>query len=125
MSRTEFDKSDSSGISMFPLPVFEKNSASINMVRRKNSSKESVARYIRLNVIYSESQSFTLTVDKSICFEKLACMIEAEYYFLHSELIPCCIILSEDWVPFHWDWNIGHHLTTGSVVRIVDYTNGK
>jgi hypothetical protein len=116
--------SDSGSLSFLPLPVLDDNSAGTNIVRRTNASRESAFNFMQLEVIFSELHQFKLTIAKSISFEGLASIIEAEYSFKTGELITCCILCSDDWIPFHLDWIVGNHLVYGNTVRVFSYTNG-
>ena len=122
MARADSERSDSA-ITFLPLPVSDDQSANRNIIRRINSSKVSVSNFIKLKIIMRASEDFELSVAKSTSFESLACHIEADYYLKTGKLVPCCIVASEDWIPFHLDWNVGNHLTNGSIVRIFSYTD--
>lgn len=77
-----------------------------------------------MEILVSDTYKLKLTVSKSISFEGLASIVEADYSFNTGELITCCILASEDWDPFHLDWIIGNHLVNGNKVRVFSYIDG-
>lgn len=99
-------------------------SAARNITRRINASKTSATQFIQLEIIVSEIHQFKLTIAKTMSFEGLASIVEAEYSFNTGELMTCCIMASDDWDPFHLDWIIGNHLVNGNKVRVFSYTDG-
>jgi hypothetical protein len=115
---------DSEHHNFMSLPVSDDQSAARNFVRRANASRNSVANFIQLEVVVSELYHFKLSILKSISFEELARIAEAEYSFKTGELITFCILCSDDWIPFHLDWIVGKHLANGTSIRVFSYTNG-
>jgi hypothetical protein len=114
---------DSEYHNFLSLPVSDDQSAARNFVRRTNASRLSVSNFMQLEIICAELH-FKLPISKTISFEELARIVEAEYSFKTGEIITCCILCSDNWIPFHLDWIVGKHVTCDSTIRVFSYTDG-